>query len=87
MAKSELGKPIGKVTHFFDKVGVAVVEVSGKLKNGDKIRIKGSTTDFEQAVGSMQVENKPIKEAKKGQAIGLKVSERVRPNDMVYLIK
>ena len=79
-------KEIGKVKHFFDKPSVAVIELSGKVKVGDKIHIKGNTTDFEQKVDSMQVEHEGIDSAKKGDAIGLKVVEKVRANDVVYLI-
>lgn len=81
-----MGKEIGKVTHFFDKISVAVVKLSGSLKKGDKIRIKGATTDFEQEVESMQIDKQEIAEAKKGQEIGLKVKDRVRNNDTVYLV-
>ena len=83
----KLGKEIGKITHFFDKIGVAVVELAGGLKAGDKIRVKGQTTDFKQSVKSMQVEHEKVERAKKGQAIGLKVKDKVRVNDKVYLEK
>ena len=85
--KSELGKEVGKVSHFFDKVGVAVVEILAPIKVGDKIRIRGNTTDFEMKVGSMQMEHDKIDKAKKGQAIGLKVDDIVREHDKVYLVK
>ncbi len=78
-------KPIGKITHYFEKIGVAVIEISGKLKVGDTIRIKGATTDFEQQVESMQIEHEQITQAKKGQAIGMKVLGKVREGDLVYL--
>jgi len=84
--KSEFGKEVGKITHYFDKIGVAVVEMSGKLKVGDRIRIKGNVTDFEQNVDSMQIEHQQIQEAKKGQAIGLKVADKVRENDKVFVV-
>ncbi|MCD6399114.1 MAG: hypothetical protein J7L08_04310 [Candidatus Aenigmarchaeota archaeon] len=80
-----MAEKIGKITHFFDKINVAVVELSGTLREGDKIRIKGATTDFEQTVDSMQVEHEKINEAKKGSSIGLKVTEKVRPGDEVFL--
>ena len=83
--KSEFGKEVGKITHYFEKIGVAVIEVTGKLKAGDKIRIKGNTTDFEQDIDSMQVEHEQVKEAKKGDAIGMKVKDRVREHDVVYV--
>ena len=81
----EAAKEIGKVTHFFDKIGVAVIELTDKLNVGDKILVKGMTSEFRQVVDSMQVEHKEIKSAKKGAAIGMKVKDRVRPNDRVYL--
>jgi len=80
------GKEAGRITHFFDKIGVAVVEITGKLKVGDKIRVKGTTTDFEQKVDSMQIEHEEIKEAKKGDAIGMKVADRVREHDKVFVV-
>lgn len=79
-------KVIGRVSHFFDKIIVAVIELTGTLKIGDKIAIRGNTTNFEQKVESMQVEHVPVKEAKKGQSIGLKVKEQVRLNDLVYVL-
>lgn len=86
-AKEEsLGKEIGKATHYFTKISVGVVELSGALKVGDKIRIKGATTDFEQDIDSMQIEHKNVEKAKKGESIGLKVAEPVRENDKVYKI-
>ena len=78
-------KEIGKITHFFDKIGVAVIELTKELKIGDKILVKGATTDFSQVIDSMQVEHKNIAKAKKGQSIGVRVKERVRPNDKVFL--
>ncbi len=75
---------IGKITHFFSKIGVAVIELKKPLKVGDTIALKGPTTDFEQRVDSMQIEHENVKEAKAGQSIGLKVAERVRETDAVY---
>ncbi len=80
-----MSKEIGKVVKYFDKVGVAVVELSDNLNVGDKVHIKGATTDFNQKVASMQVEHEKIEKAKKGQSIGLKVDERVRLNDRVFI--
>jgi len=77
-------KPIGKVSSYFSKIGVAAIELNDKLKLGDKIRIKGNTTDLTQVVDSIQIEHKTVKEAKKGDSIGIKVDDRVRPNDLVY---
>ncbi len=80
-------KPVGKVIHYYSKIGVAVVELSGKLKVGDEILIKGATTDLKQTIGSMQVEHEQVEEAKKGQAIGLKVDDRVKEGDQVFKVE
>jgi len=80
-------KEIGEVSTFFSHVEVAAIKLSGNLKVGDRIRIKGHTTDIEQLVDSMQIDRKEVKEAKKGDEIGIKVSERVRPNDKIFLIE
>jgi len=77
---------VGKVTHFFSKISVAVIELTATLSVGDRVRIRGPTTDFEQAVQSMQIEHENVKTAKAGQSIGLKVNERVREKDTVYKI-
>jgi translation elongation factor EF-1alpha len=78
---------IGKVTHFFTKIRVAIVELTGVLSVGDQILIKGPTTNVEQKVDSMQIEHENVQEAKRGQSIGLKVNDHVRENDMVYKVK
>ena len=77
-------KEIGTVFAYFSKVSVAAVKLKGSLKKGDKVHIKGHTTDFEQEVTSMQVDKKEVESAKKGDEIGIKVDDRVRPNDKVY---
>ena len=78
-------KEIGKITHFFEKIGVEVIELAGDLKVGDTISVKGATTDFNQLVDSMQIEHKSVAHAKKGSAICLRIKEKVRPNDKVFL--
>ena len=78
-------KLIGKVKHFYPKISVVAVELTGGLKVGDKICIEGHGNEVEQAVDSMQIENKAIKVAKKGDVIGLKVSADVKEQDLVYL--
>jgi len=77
---------VGRVTHFYPKISVAIVELKAPLNMGDKILIRGATTNFEQTVESMQIEHKNIEKAEAGQIIGLKVKERVRENDKVYRI-
>ncbi|MCD6538219.1 translation elongation factor-like protein [Candidatus Bathyarchaeota archaeon] len=79
-------KEVGRVTHYFTRISVAVVELSDKLSIGDKILIQGATTNFEQTVQSMQIEHKNITTAEAGQSIGLKVEQRVREGDRVYKI-
>jgi|TARA_Y100000310_G_scaffold343510_1_gene451505 putative protease len=80
-------KEIGRVSSYFSHVSVAAIKLSGKLKVGDKVNIKGNTTDIKEVVKSIQIERESVKEAKKGDHIGIKVSEKVRPNDKVLLIK
>lgn len=75
---------VGEVTHYFTKIGVAVVDVTAPVKIGDRIAIKGMTTNFEQTVESMEIEKEDIKEAKPGDDIGMKVVDRVRKGDIVY---
>jgi len=77
---------VGRVTHYFTKIGVAIVELNDSLAVGDRILIKGATTNFEQVVSSMQIEHKNVERAEAGQSIGLKVEQRVRENDIVYKI-
>ena len=79
-------KLIGTITHFFGGLSVAVIELKDNLKVGDKIIIEGATTSFEQPVNSMQIDRKDIKEAKKGDDIGMKVKDKVRPGDKVYKV-
>jgi len=75
---------IGRITHFFSKINVAVIELKASLKVGDTVAIKGPTTDFEQRVDSMQIEHENVQKAEPGQSIGLKVNQRVRETDVVY---
>ncbi|MGB6839165.1 MAG: hypothetical protein WBD86_02660 [Microgenomates group bacterium] len=76
---------IGKVTHFYDKIGVAVVELDGGLSVGDKIRFaRGGEDIFEQEVKSMQIEHEKIDSAKKGDVIGLRVEQEVKEGAEVY---
>jgi len=77
---------IGKVSDFFARPVVAGITLTGTLKVDDKIHIKGHTTDIEFSVGSMQINNANVTEAKAGDGVGIKVPERVRPGDIVYKI-
>jgi putative protease len=81
------GKLIGKITHYFSNIEVAVIKLVAPLKKGDKIRvIGGQETDFEQKVGSMQIDYKDVKLAKKGSSIGMKVNEKIHEGYKVYKI-
>jgi len=77
---------IGKVTDFFARPVVAGIELAMTLQVGDKIHIKGHTTDMEFTVDSMQIDNVEVQQAKAGDAIGVKVSDRVRSGDIVYKV-
>ena len=77
---------IGHVSDFFARPVVAGITLTGTLKVGDKIHIKGHTTDLELTVDSMQINNLNATEAKSGDAIGVKVTDRVRAGDKVYKV-
>jgi len=85
--KEKKEKEIGVVSSYFGHVGVAAIKLSGALKVGDNVRIKGHTTDFEVPLESIQIERKSVESAKKGDHIGIKVPEKVRPNDKAFLVK
>lgn len=82
----EESKLIGKVTHYFGNIQVAVIELSKTLKVGDTIRIVGGVTDFTQTVESMEIEHQKVQEAKPGDSAGLKVDQKVREGYKVYKI-
>ena len=79
-------KKVGEVFKYFAKPMVAGIKITGSLSIGDKIKIKGATTDIDMLVDSMQVDLKPVKNAKSGDEVGIKVPDKVRPNDMVYKV-
>jgi len=81
-----MDKLIGTVTHYFPKIGVAVVKLTDDINDGDQIRIAGIHSNFNQLVSSMQIEHKNITSAKKGQEIGMKVVQQVREGDMIYKV-
>ncbi len=74
----------GEVTHFFAKIGVAVVTVSRDLKIGDRVSFEGATTDFMQGISSMQVDKKEVASVSRGGQVGLKVEGKTRAGDSVY---
>lgn len=77
---------IGKVSAFFARPVVAGIQLTAELKKGDRLHIKGHTTDVTFAAESLQVENAPVESAKAGDAVGIKVPDRVRPGDTVYRV-
>jgi hypothetical protein len=77
-------KPIGKVTHFYDNIGVVIVKFTKAVGLGMGVQFKGATTDFVEKIVSMQFDHKPIVLAKKNQEIGIKVSKKAREGDTVY---
>jgi putative protease len=77
-------KEVGRVDRYFRKVGVAALELTGDLSIGDRIRFSGATTDFEMDVESIQIDLNPVESAGAGDDVGIKVPERVRPNDSVF---
>lgn len=83
----EEGKLIGKITHYFSNISVAVIELADTLKTGETIRIiGGEDTDFTQTVESLEVEHQKVEKAKTGDSVGLKVSEKVREGYRVYKV-
>ncbi|MEM4389128.1 MAG: translation elongation factor-like protein [Candidatus Micrarchaeia archaeon] len=79
-------KQVGVVRHYYNKIGVAAIDLSDGLKVGDKIVIEANEGPIEQIVSSMQIEHKPITQASAGQSIGMKVVARVREGDPVFKI-
>ena len=76
---------IGIIEHFFTNVSVAAIKItSGELKIGDTIHVVGAHTDFKQKIDSMQIERVPVEVVKAGDAVGIKVKDRVREHDVVY---
>ncbi len=85
--KKRAEKPLGLVTHFYGEIGVAIVKFNKKVPVGAKLLFRGTTTDFEDVVKSMQYDHKPIAAAPKGKQVGIKVKKRVREGDRVHLVK
>lgn len=85
--KSKEEKPMGEVIHYFSNLGVGIIKLRNPLKVGDKIKIAGSTTHFEQEVASMQIDHKQVEKAKKGDVVGMKVNDKVREGDLVFKVE
>ena len=77
---------IAEVTHFYNKIGVAVLALQGEIHLGDTIHIQGHTTDFQQAIGSLQIDHQRVEKAGPGDDVAVRVFNRVRPGDRVYRV-
>ena len=86
-AKLRKPKPIGKVTHFYTDLKVAIVKFNKKVGVGAKVHFRGATTDFLETIKSMQLNHVVVKFAPKGKQVGIKVKKRVREDDLVFLAK
>ena len=75
---------IGEVMSFYSHIDVIAIQLSAPLKIGDKIHVKGATTDFTQKIDSMQIEHKKVTSTKKGDSVGIKIKDKARKNDKVY---
>lgn len=81
------GKRVGKVTHYFDHLSVAVLALTDTIHTGDTVHFLGHSTDFKQEVASLQIEHKPVETAKPGEDVAIKVTQRVHPNDDVFKVE
>jgi len=80
------GQEIGRVFNFFERIGVAAVELTGNIKLGDTLRFVGTGYDFTQVIDSMQVEGKNVASAKKGDRIGMKICDKINKGAKVYRV-
>lgn len=78
---------VGKVVHYYDKIGVAVIKVLKHLKVGQEIKISGHDQEFVQTISSLQIEHQSVEEVEKGQVVGMKVEKPVKENDEVFLVE
>ncbi len=85
--KAKVEKPVGVITHYYNKIKVAVVKFKEPVKVGTKVLFKGATTNFSQVILSLQYEHEQVKVSKKGQSLGLKVAKRVREGDEIFIEK
>ena len=82
-----MAKELGKVVHWYNKIGVAVVKLLGPLKVGDRIKVKKGETEFEDSVVSMQLDHAPVSAAKKGQEIAIKLSQPAKDGAIVSQVE
>ena len=81
------GIRVGTVTHFFDHLSVAVLQLSQPISVGDTLHFLGHAKDFKQAVGSLQIEHRSVTQGKPGEDVAVKVAQRVHPNDAVFKVE
>jgi len=79
-------KEIGKITHYYGHLNVGIIELSDALKVGESIHIKGYSEDFTQQIDSIQIEHANVAEAKAGDVVGIKLTQKVHPHDKVYKV-
>lgn len=79
-------KQVGRITHYFAKIGVAAIELEDELQVGDSIHVKGHTSDWTQAISSIQIEHDQVEKAGPGDVIGIKVEGHAREHDVVYKV-
>lgn len=77
---------IGKVTHYFGHLGVTAIDLTGELKVGDTVHVKGHTSDFTQKIEAMQIEHLTVTSAKPGDKIGIKTKDHTREHDIIYKV-
>ncbi|KKQ00904.1 MAG: hypothetical protein UW15_C0038G0003 [Parcubacteria group bacterium GW2011_GWC1_44_10] len=77
-------KEVGKITHWYDKIGVAVIDLKGALKMGDRVKIKKGEDEFEETISSMQVDHKEVSSAKKGDEVAVKLSQKAKEGAAIY---
>lgn len=80
-------KEVGKVTHWYDKAGVAVLDLAGALKVGDKVKVKKGEAEFEETISSMQIDHKEVASAKKGDEVAVKFSQKAREGAVIYKVE
>ena len=80
-------KKVGKIEHYYNHLGVAIIKLESGISAGDKIHFLGHTTDFEQKADSLELDKKKIEKAKKGDSVGIKIDNKVRDHDMVYKVE
>lgn len=79
-------KLVGKIVHYYDKIGVAIIGLTAPLKVNQSVHIKGGHSDFTQSISQMQYDHQDIPAGKKGQQVGIKVEQKVRENDQVFVV-